>query len=209
MHAEHAIRLLLVEDHPVVLWGLKSLMLHESDVEVVGEATTKVSALAQATRLAPDLILLPYRLGGEYTGLQLGAALRGVCTAKIVIYTAFPHQVNSADLDAADDVILLPKTSGARDLMDVIRRSLGRGPDPSLDSARALAALESPESRLTDREREILHLVLRRHTNAQIGRALHIEISTVKTHVKHVLRKLGLQSRRELFDEAVLATPSG
>lgn len=209
MHAEHTIRLLLVEDHPVVLWGLKSLMLHESDVEVVGEASTKAAALAQAARLSPDLILLPYRLGGEYTGLQLGAALRGVCTARIVIYTAFAHQVNSAELEAADDVILLPKTSGARDLMDVIRRSLGRGADPSLEAARALAALESPEGRLTEREKEILDLVLRRHTNAQIGRALHIEVSTVKTHVKHLLRKLGVQSRRDLFDEAIPATSPG
>jgi DNA-binding NarL/FixJ family response regulator len=98
----------------------------------------------------------------------------------------------------------VPKTATAQDLVQTIRAVAGgqagpaaRAPELRLQTL----ARESTES-LTAREQEILQLVLQRRTNPEIARALVVEVSTVKSHMRSLLRKLGIQSRRDLFGQA-------
>lgn len=197
------IRLLIVEDHPVVVWGLKSLVIHESDLRVVGEAASAPEALRKASTLRPDVIMLPLRLGGVRAGIELCRGLASVCSARLVLYTALASQTDAEQALLAGATALVPKTTNARDLVDLIR-AVGSGraavPEPdTLDRVHTLA--RDAVEHLTPREQQILELVLTRRTNTQIAGELGVEITTVKTHVRSVLRKLGITSRRELFDE--------
>ncbi|MFZ1286758.1 MAG: response regulator transcription factor [Candidatus Phosphoribacter sp.] len=202
--AAKPIEVLLVEDHPVVIWGLQSLVLHQPDIRIIGEAYTTTDAMVAATTLQPDIIMLPLRLGGVYNGIELCRALTSVSKAQLLLYTAFAADTDQEEALLAGAAALVPKTATAQDLVQTIRAVAGgqagpaaRAPELRLQTL----ARESTES-LTAREQEILQLVLQRRTNPEIARELVVEVSTVKSHMRSLLRKLGIQSRRDLFGQA-------
>ncbi|KNX38263.1 response regulator [Luteipulveratus halotolerans] len=201
MTAPH--RVLLVEDHPLISYGLSRLLDGQPDLDVVGEVETADAARRFVRGVEPELIVLPVRLDGDrLAGIELCRHLRSTTTAKALVYTSFTdaQDIQAAVLAGADG--LVGKAASPADLLHAMRTILrgGRvwqpGPDPERRSS-ATALLD--HAQLTEREREVLRLMLGHFTNAQIADALTIEVTTVKTHVRSLLRKLEMGSRRELF----------
>lgn len=198
------IRILLVEDHPVVRLGLRTVIAAQPDMEVVGAAETTADALARAGDLAPDLVIQPLRLEGEPRGIELCRELKSlVRTPKVLIYSSYnsTEEASSSFLSGADSFV--HKGEDSARLLDTIRATAaGRrvwllGVETKDQSAQLQELMAG--SSLTRREQEVLGFMLQRLTNAQIANELFIELPTVKTHVSSILGKLGLRSRRELF----------
>lgn len=198
------IRVLLVEDHPIVRLGLFTVIDEQDDISVVAEAEGSEEALKVVHDLQPLLVILPLRLSGQFEGLELCREIKSLNDAPhVLMYTSFtsPSDATLAFLSGADS--FLTKNQPTTNLLETIRATAsGR----KVWSAHADASLEAVTlsermraSLLTSREREVLGFMLQRYTNAEIARQLFIEIPTVKTHVSNVLQKLGLGSRKELF----------
>jgi DNA-binding NarL/FixJ family response regulator len=198
---ERPLRVLLVDDHPMILAGLANLLSAESDLELVGEATSVETALAAARSVRPDLVVLPVRLGGRTAGIDLCRRVKATTSARTLVYTAFTE---SADVEAAVSAGadgFVGKTAAAEDIVRAIR-AIQRGRRVWLPAS-ASVGRSCPRSVMPDvltaREREVLALLLERMTNQEIAVELSIAVTTVKSHVRSVLVKLGAASRRDLF----------
>jgi DNA-binding NarL/FixJ family response regulator len=200
-----ALRVVLADDEAMVRAGLRLLIEGEPDLEVVGEATDGEGAVALVTALEPDVVLMDVRMP-RLNGLE--AARRIVDTrvrTRVVILTTFDED-DVVDLAMRHGVAgFLLKSSPPEDLVDAIRRAgAGHG---SLDPAVVPGIIERyrqgprpvapvPElGQLTAREREVLALVGRGYSNAEIASQLFLGETTVKTHLGRVLDKLGLRDR--------------
>lgn len=203
--ADSPFRILLVEDHPIVRLGLATVLNAQEDLAVVAEADQAQQAINAVGAERPDLVILPLRLDGTSAGLELCREIKSHDPApQVMMYTSFssPSDATMAFLSGADS--FLTKDHPQSRLLEVVRSTV-RGQrvwyaNADADqSARTLG--ESVEaSSLTSREQEVLGFMLQRYTNAEIGRELFISIPTVKTHVSKVLQKLGLDSRKDLFE---------
>ena len=184
------IRVLLVEDHPIVTRGLEALIAGEADVEVAATCTTSAEAVDHAAIHDLDVVVLPWRLGGRATGRQLARALAAVSTARLVIYTGFVPGVDLPD-DPVPGAVTVAKTASPGELLTAVRTAAGnRQPTSPTTSAG-----------LTPRESQVLRCLLQGLSNAEIAELMTVELSTVKTHVRGVLHKLGVASRRELVGQ--------
>lgn len=198
-----SIRVLLVEDHPIVMVGLRTVITAQPDMRLVGEAATAGEALALTQWSRPDVVILPLRLEGEFKGVELCREVKSHGTSRVLVYTSYNSGEDAAAclLSGADSFVYKGEDSAR--LLTTIRATAGGrrvwllGGENRAQSDRMRRLVES--SGLTPREQEVLGLVLQRYTNAQIARALFVELPTVKTHVSSILRKLGLRSRQELF----------
>lgn len=196
--------ILLVEDHPVIRIGLRTIIESQPDLEVVGEATSMVTALEMSQQYRPDLVLLPMRLEGELKGMELCRDLvASPHGPRVVIYTSFnaPSDASMAFLSGAHSFI--HKTEEVGRIIETIRATM-QGRRIWLLGSDQRFGMEDFDSRvdrtaLTQREREVLGLMLHGLTNAQVATKLYIELPTVKTHVRNILSKLGVQNRRELL----------
>lgn len=193
---------LLIEDHPVVLHGLQAICASQPDISVVGWASTPRDALEAAALLQPDVTILPVRLGGTRSGIELCRSIKSLSRARVVVFTSFSRNIDVQVAMLAGADALLNKTVDPTELLDVIRQvargeaRLFVGPGRT---RHATVAKTIPNEGLTDREDEILQLVIEGYTNPEIGARLTIEVSTVKTHMRHILRKLGVGTRRDLL----------
>ena len=196
--------IVLVEDHPIVRMGLRALLDAEPDLEVVGEAHSYDEALELHEQLAPGLVILPLRLGGELSGVGLCRELVSANgDTRVLVYSAFnaADEASAAFLSGAHSFV--HKAEEVDRLLDAIRSTLSgrRVFLLGAEVGESVVRLRDSADRagLTVRESEVLTLMLQHLTNAQIAAALVIELATVKTHVRNVLAKLGIASRRELF----------
>ncbi|MFF2821720.1 response regulator [Arthrobacter koreensis] len=197
-------RILLVEDHPIVRLGLRTVLEAQPDLEVCGEASSELEALGAVRDVRPDVVILPLRLGGDLRGVELCREIKNATDAPhVLIYTSYNSRedASSAYLSGADS--FLHKGEKTSRLLDTIR-AIASGRRVWIlgsESAEQLEGLEQrvQGSRITSREREILGFMLQRFTNAEIANELFIEIPTVKSHVSSILQKLGLRSRQDLF----------
>jgi DNA-binding NarL/FixJ family response regulator len=197
------IRTMLVDDHALLREGMRSLLERESSISVVGEANTVAEALEGAARCAPDVMVVDLKLtaGTEYEGLRLISELsrRHPHVAALVLTTF---------LD--DELVVRAVRSGAKgyvvkdiDTTELVRaiKSVSRG-DSAFDPRSAAVVLRAvtgqgnPET-LTDREREVLRLLADGCSNKTIGETLFISPSTVKFHIRNIIRKLGVSKRTE------------
>jgi len=194
----------LIEDHPVVLRGIQAVLAEHDDFEVLDQVSTAVEGLASAGRLDPDVVIVPLRLGGTLSGIELCRSLRAVCHARVVVFTSFIREVEVevAILAGADALVskhaandLLVKT--LREVCQAERSGIILG---GLERPAALGRLV-PATPLTHREEEILGLIVEGLSNLLIANRLTVEVSTVKTHVRSILRKLGVVNRRALLQE--------
>jgi DNA-binding NarL/FixJ family response regulator len=188
---------LLVDDHPLVRAGLATLVGTTDDLLIVGDAPGGEQAVTMAGDLEPDIVLMDLSMPGmdgvEATRLILDAHPK----IRVVVLTSFADEERVADALAAGAVGYLLKDSDPRDLLAAIRSaSLGHAPlDPRV--ARALLPSTTPRVKdtLSARELEVLKLVAKGLANKQIGRALGISERTVKVHVGHVFRRIGVTDR--------------
>ena len=201
------IRVLVVDDHPVVRQGLRTFLDLQPDLEVVGEAADGSACVAEAERLRPDVVLLDLRMP-DGDGLS---ALRGLAAAgnpaRVLVITSFtdPGAVVPAIRAGAAGYVYKDVDPSA--LATAIRAVHAGHVLLNPDVAGLLAAGDSPvPAKLTTREREVLVEVARGRSNREIAGALHLSEKTVKTHVSSVLAKLGLADRTQA---ALYAVRSG
>ncbi|WP_027329412.1 two-component system response regulator NarL [Marinimicrobium agarilyticum] len=202
---QDAASIMLVDDHPLLRKGLQQLIELSDDLEIVAQAGSGAEALKLGEALDPDLILLDLNMQGM-DGLETLEKLRAVgVTSRIVMLT-----VSDADEDViaaisrgADGYLL--KDMEPEELLNQIERALQGKMVMSEAVTQALAtAIRKPQPNndaklesLTGRELEILKLIAKGLSNKLIARELDISDGTVKVHVKHLLKKLGLRSRVE------------
>jgi DNA-binding NarL/FixJ family response regulator len=208
-----SIRVLLVDDEAMVRVGLRMVLTAEPDIEVAGEAADGAQAEVRAAELRPDVVLMDVRMphvDGIEGSRRVLAASPG---SRVVILTTFGEdEYLEAALRAGVSGFLL-KVSSPEDLITAVRTVAAGG--GLLDPAVTLRVIESfaaaPPSRtarstaldaLTSRERDVLTLVARGLSNAEIAAELYLGEATVKTHVSSVLLKLGLRDRVQAVVEA-------
>ncbi|MGC0249793.1 response regulator [Pseudactinotalea sp. Z1748] len=190
------IRLLLVDDHPVVRDGLRGQLQTQPDFAVVAEAGTAAEALAVLGRLTVDVVITDLRMPG-IDGLELISTISHAHpTIAVMVLTTYDARPDiDAALSAGARSYLLKDTERAR-LYEAVRSTAGGRPvlSPSVHARRA-ATPEPAPSPLSAREREVLQLVAAGRTNHQIAAALFLGESTVKTHLQHIYTKLGASDR--------------
>jgi DNA-binding NarL/FixJ family response regulator len=201
------IQLLIVDDHPLFRDGVVQTLGAESDIEIVGEATTAAEAVRLAAELLPDLILLDITIPGG--GLNAAAAIAATSpVAKIVMLTASETEEDVlAALKAGARGYILKGVSG-RDLVKIVR-SVYAGEayvTPSL-AASLLSEMQegkrgrdqeaSPLDELTEREHQILQKLAAGLSNKEIAQQLVLSEKTVKHHMTNILQKLQVRNRVE------------
>ncbi len=202
------VRVLVVDDHFVVRAGVCNLLSGVADIVVVGEAEDGRQALEEAERCAPDVILMDIRLpqlDGVEATRQILAARPGV---GIVMLTTADAEADVLTAVEAGAVGYVSKSSGKEELLAAIR-SIARGEAwlPPHLTRRLLTHLKPrPASgALTSREQDVLALMARGWSNRAIARELGVTDITVRTHVSHVLGKLGVSNRVEAALHALRA----
>ncbi len=222
------IRVALVDDQAVIRTGLRTILEHEDDLTVVGEASTGLAALDLVPAAAPDVVLMDVRMP-DMDGIEATRRLvdGGPPTPAVLVLTTFDDdeylfgalQAGAAGFllkDAGPDVLVAAvRTVAAGDaLVDpaVTRRLVARW--AALEDASAAADGPHPDaiSSLSAREREILIGLARGLTNRELADELIVSEATVKTHVSNLLTKLGLRSRVQavvLAYEAGVVRPGG
>ncbi len=199
-------RVLLVDDHAIVRRGLRSILELEPDISVVAEAGDRLEALRALDRSRPDIVLLDLKLSTDHDteGLELcSEILERRPESKVVIVSTFLDEdlLNQALRRGAKAYVL--KEVDVVELVRIIR-AVSRGgaafDGRSAAMVRALVAGEgaAAEPAFTDREREITQLIASGLTNREIGGRIFVSESTVKFHVRNVMRKLGVHSRAEV-----------
>jgi DNA-binding NarL/FixJ family response regulator len=194
------IRVLIVDDHELLRAGLRSRLEGESGVAVVGEADTAERAVVMARKLQPDLILLDLLLPRK-SGIEVIPELAHVAPqARVLVVSsqAAPSSVRQAL--SAGAAGYLPKRSSDYELVTAIKLVAGGGGyvDPDL-GAKLVNPNSSPALEpLSERERDVVHLLALGHTNQEIAEKLFISVRTVDTHRAHIMRKLQLETRAEL-----------
>lgn len=200
------IRVVLVDDHPLVLHGLEQLLQSGPEFEVLAACGSASAGLEAVHALRPDVVILDLKLPGE-EGLDLLRQLNPVERPAVVVLTASQNEdewLAAASLGAKGVVL---KATAPRVLEDCIRTVHAGGSHLTvgdLDLSKRLADRETAETelsaKLTPRELEIVKLVAGRHDNQEIAERLSISVGTVKIHLHHVYDKLNLSGRRELLD---------
>lgn len=214
-------RVLLADDHTIVRQGLAGILQAYEEFEVVAEAADGSEALAKTLATKPDVVVLDVsmpRLHGLEAARRIHKALPGV---RIVVLTMHDEEEYVLKMVRAGACGYLVKDGAASELVAAIR-AVRRGQSYfGPQAAKALAEArgadralpEDPYARLTEREREIFHLVAEGRTNAQIAALLGISPKTVDNHRTHLMEKLGVHSATQLLRYAarhgLLGSPAG
>ncbi|ACU54884.1 two component transcriptional regulator, LuxR family [Acidimicrobium ferrooxidans DSM 10331] len=189
---DRVIRVVLVDDHPIVRRGLTASLERAGDVAVVGEAASVSEARAVIDRVAPDVVLCDLRLAdGDGVRLIAWLSVRGTGAPLVVTAYEDPYLVRSAVEAGARGYVLKDATEAV--LHDAVRR-VARGGIAFVGVGDVAGVLGS-DVVLSDRERQVLELVARGRTNVEIAEALAISEATVKTHLAHVFDKVGATNR--------------
>jgi DNA-binding NarL/FixJ family response regulator len=207
------IRVLIVDDQELMRAGFRMILEAQGDIRVVGEAGDGVAAIEAARATRPDVVLMDIRMP-RMDGVE---ATRRMPDARVVILTTFDHDeyivealragasgflvkdanpeelVHAVRVVAAGDALLAPAVT--RRLLDRVASKLAKPP-----------VQPAQFDELTERERDVLQQLARGKSNTEIATSLHISEATVKTHVSHVLEKLGLRDR---VQAVVLAYETG
>ena len=200
------IRILIVDDHAVVRQGLRMFLALDPELAVVGEAGDGAEAIEQARRLKPDVVLMDL-LMPKMDGVAATAAIRGeMPEVEVIALTSVLEDASVVGAVRAGAMGYLLKDTQADDLCTAIKAAAAGQVQLSPQAAARLLregrAPESPEA-LTEREAEVLRLMAHGKANKEIARALAIGDQTVKSHVGHILAKLGVQSRTQAALHAV------
>jgi DNA-binding NarL/FixJ family response regulator len=198
-----SIKLLIADDHEVVRCGLRSV-LAGGDIEIIGEATTGEQAIQMALEKRPDVLLLDIRMpAGD--GLNVLGRLKLEAPAiAVLIFSTYDNPTYVARAVALGAAGYVLKGTDRAGLIEAIRKaSVGESAWTRDELRRVTGALATPrlnadvEVPLTQRESEVLRQLALGLTNKEIAQALHISYETVKEHVQHILRKVGVSDRTQ------------
>jgi DNA-binding NarL/FixJ family response regulator len=191
------ITILLVDDHPVVREGLRGMLEAEPDLSVIGEAGSGAEALALARTRRPDVILMDLRMPGTDGVWATERILAESAASKVVVLTTYETDADILRAVEAGAAGYLLKDASRAELAGAIRAA-ARGETvlaPSVAS-RLIKRVRNPAApSLSSREVEVLALVAKGMTNAEIGQSLHIAEATVKTHLLRTFGKLDVSDR--------------
>jgi two-component system, NarL family, response regulator LiaR len=200
MTDETPIRVILVDDHEMLRGGLALFLEGIDDLQLVGEASSGVEAIALCDEVKPDVVLMDLIMP-TMDGVAATRAIRQKHPeTQVVVLTSFKESdLVQAALEAGAVGYLL-KDATVDELADAIRAAKQGKPSLSPDVFQALihrSSTSKPAFELSDRELEVLALMVKGLTNRQIADKLSISAATVKTYVSHILTKLGVASRTE------------
>ena len=204
------IRILVVDDHPIVRSGIASVLATQPDFEVVGEAGNGVDAVREAARLEPDLVLMDLRMplkdGADATAemLKTHPAIRVVV---LTTYASDGEVLRAIEVGAVGYLLKdVPHDELFRALRSVARGERYLAP---FVTERLMARHQPSRAALTERETEVLQCVARGAANKEIAAELGIAEPTVKAHLVHVFEKLGVENRtaavRVALDRGLIA----
>ena len=210
--SDNTLRVLLADDHPVVLTGLRALVQSDSGLSIVGEARDGRSALQLARQHKPDVVVLDVSMP-EMDGPEVATALlaeRPEC--RILVMTVHDDRATLRRLLGIGVAGYLLKRSAPEELPRAIRVVAGGGIylDPAIagkvlgmtELVRPLGTTE-PGADLSEREAEVLRLVASGHSNKEISARLEISIKTVETYKSRAMEKLGFRTRVDLVRYAM------
>lgn len=194
------IRVLIVDDHPMVRQGLRLFLDLQDDIEIAGEAENGEEAVHMAGELQPDVILMDLVMP-VMDGIRATEAIRRQNPrARIIALTSFIEDDKVLPVIRAGAIGYLLKDVQPTDLVAAIRAAFkGQSilhPDATKRLVNGLTET-NPADELSPRERDVLHLIAKGRSNKEIAAELNIGEKTVKTHVSNVLAKLGVQDRTQ------------
>lgn len=200
------IRVILADDHPIVRQGIHDLLKRAPDILVVGEASDGHAVLQLVDELLPDVLLLDMEMPG-LTGVEVARHLKAAdAKVRVLALSAYDDEQYIFGLLASGAAGYLTKEEAPLTIIEAVR-GVARG-EEGWFSRRATAKIvrrtqselqpeEDPLARLTTRERQLLMLVARGHSNEQIATDLNISYQTVKNHLSSIFAKLDVHSRAE------------
>ncbi len=199
------IKILVVDDHPVVRDGLRGMLASLGEFEVIGEAGDGQQALELAEQLAPQVVLMDLRMP-EMDGVQATAQIHARWPGmRVLVLTTYDTDAEIMRAIEAGATGYILKDAPREELYRAIRAT-ARGQSylsPSVVT-RLMGQLRAPEeSALSQREVDVLGRVARGATNKEIARTLHISEATVKSHLLHIFSKLGVSDRTQAVTLAV------
>ncbi len=201
MSEQPPIRVMIVDDHAVVRSGLGAFLLAFDDLELVGEAGSGEEALRMVDQAKPDVILMDLVMPGM-DGAAATKAIRQKCASiQVIALTSFKEEELVQAAMQAGAIGYLLKNVSVDELADAIRAAYAGRPTLAPEAAQALIQAtrhpDNPHFDLTDREKEVLELMIEGLNNPEIAERLVVSKSTVKFHVSSILTKLGVSSRTE------------
>lgn len=204
-----SIQILIVDDHSVVREGLRMFLTMDSELEVVGEAINGKDALNKVAELRPDVVLMDL-LMPEMDGIQATELIRKQYPdTEVIALTSVLEDAAVVNAIRAGAIGYLLKNTEAGELREAIKNAaqgkVQLSPQAAERLMREIRAPESPE-KLTEREKEVLILLAKGKSNKEIAQELTVSVTTVKSHVTNILRKLDLPSRTQA---AIYAVRSG
>lgn len=200
------IRLALVDDHPVMRHGLRSLLDTQPDLRVVAETGDPDETLRIVADDFPDVVLMDLDLGkGEVDGAQLTRLILAERPEiRVIAFTAYDSDADIVRMVEAGAVGFLVKDSRPSALFSAIRQAAeGSAALAGPIAARLLHRIHRPDDALTPRELEVLERVAAGLSNRDLARHLLVSEATVKTHLHHAFTKLGVDSRQAAVAAAV------
>lgn len=202
MSPNEPIRVLLVDDHPILLDGLVMLLECESDITVVGRALDGETAIALFQQHQPDIMLIDLRLP-TISGIEVIGKIRAdYPQARIVVLSTYDTDEEIYQAVQAGARGYLVKGAASEELLKAIR-TVHRNQTyiPPSASEKLLRRMTAPT--LSTREQEVLQLIAEGKTNPQISAALNVAESTVRFHISNILDKLGVSDRTQAIVQAV------
>ncbi len=197
--ADKVIRVMIVDDHAVVRGGLSKFLMVHQDLELVGEAESGEEAIVLAQRLHPDVILMDLKMGGM-DGVTATRLVREKCPGcRVIVLTSFAEDNMVQGALQAGAIGYLLKNVTVSELAAAIRSAYAGRMTLSSEATEALVHSTTQPvvhgDELTEREREVLALLVEGLSNQEIADKLFLGIGTVKFHVRNIYSKLGVDNR--------------
>ena len=199
------IRVLVVDDHPVVRAGLRALLQAQPTLDVVGEAADSDEALAAVTTERPDVLLCDLRLGDGPDGVAITRQIRGLgaWAPAVVILTTYDHDAEIVRaVEAGASGYLLKDAAPAEIVTAITRAHAGETVLSAAQTERVIETMRTQRAGLSGRELEVLRLAADGLANKQIAKELFVSEATVKTHLNHAFTKLGADNRTAAIAQA-------
>jgi DNA-binding NarL/FixJ family response regulator len=201
------IKILIVDDHPMMREALQTAFEGEADLEMIGEAPDAIKALKMLETLKPDVIMMDMLLPGM-SGLEaIEKIIEDDPQAKILVLSSMEDEERIVSAIQAGALGYFPKTAPRTYLLEAIRKVADGVPYMpagitlklfhGLRKAKIVQPANDVNASLTSRQKEILALLSEGHSDDEIAKLLHLEESTVRAHVHHILRRLGLKNRAQ------------
>ncbi len=201
------IKILIVDDHPMMREALQTAFEGEDDLEMIGEAPDAIKALKMLETLKPDVIMMDMLLP-EMSGLEAIEKIIGSDPqAKILVLSSMEDEERIVSAIQAGALGYFPKTAPRTYLLEAIRKVADGVPYmpagitlklfQGLRRIKSLQPVSDMQITLTSRQHEILSLLAEAYSDEEIAKLLHLEESTVRAHLHHILQRLGLRNRAQ------------